>query len=223
MGHVSDARRIVQTAPVPAWARRAFDDLHSRDINFAPVNWEDAVADPAWQVDRHHTVLPSEAPGPPRPDGPFEVARGLLQRYEVADPAVVRAVYDAAAPFDGRDMLLVGRFYGLRFPMGVRVGGVVDGPDGRDSAPVHRFAWHYRTLEGHLERGQMDYEVVKFLEDGRIEFRIAAYSQRAQIGNPIVRTGFALFGRATQARFYTRALQRMRTLTADGAVGTPPP
>ena len=211
---MSDGRRIVQTAPVPAWALRAFDDLHGRDVNFAPAGWEHARSDPAWQVDRHHTQLPAEAPGPPRPGGPFEVARRLLQSYEVADPSLVRAVYDAAAPFEGRDMLLVGRFFGLRFPMGVRIGGVVDGSDEIADAPVHRFAWHYRTLEGHLERGQMDYEIVKYLEDGRVEFHIAAYSQRGPIQNPIVRAGFALFGRWTQLRFYARASQRMRTLTA---------
>jgi uncharacterized protein (UPF0548 family) len=214
---VSDAQRLVQTAPVPAWALRAYADLHARDINFTPLAWADAAADPAWNVDRQHTALRSEAPGPPQPDGPFEVARRLLRDYEVADPALVRAVYDAAAPFDGRDMLLVGRFYGLRFPMGVRVGGVVDGPDEVDGMPVQRFAWHYRTLEGHLERGQMDYEVVKFVEDGRIEFRIAAYSQRGPIGNPILRAGFGLFGRWSQLRFYARAAARMRSLTAARA------
>ena len=139
----------------------------------------------------------------------------------MADPALVRAVYDAAAPLDGRDMLLVGRFLGLRFPMGVRVGGVVEGPDAVEGAPVHRFAWHYRTLEGHLERGQMDYEVVKELDSGRVRFRILAYSQRGPIGNPVVRAGFALFGRPTQTRFYARALQRMRALTAERAAVGP--
>ncbi|TVR32145.1 MAG: DUF1990 family protein [Nitriliruptor sp.] len=220
---VSGARRIVQTAPLPEWAVRAYDDLHGRDVNFSPIAWEDAAADPRWQVDRERTDLPAEAPGPPRPGGPFETACDLLRRYEVADPALVRAVYDAAAPFDGRDMLLVGRFLGLRFPMGVRVGGVFDGRDEVDQVPVHRFAWHYRTLEGHLERGQMDYEVVKYLEDGRVEFRIAAYSQRGPIQNPIVRAGFALFGRPTQKRFYARAMRRMRTMTAERVGDGPHP
>ena len=212
---MSGSPRIVQTAPVSARTARAYHHLHDRAVNFAPAGWGHALADPAWQVDRQHTPLPAEAPGPPRPGGPFEVARGLLHSYEVADPALVRAVYDANAPLEGRDMLLVGRFFGLRFPMGVRIGGVVDGPDELDGAPVHRFAWHYRTLEGHLERGQMDYEVVKYLEDGRVEFRLAAYSQRGPIRNPVLRAGFAVFGRSTQLRFYARAAQRMRSLTAE--------
>lgn len=217
---MSEKHRLVQTAPVPAWIRRAYADLHTREVNFTPIGWERAAEDPAWHADRRRTPLASEAPGVPIPGGPFEVARDLLRTYEVADPALVRAVYDATAPLEGRDLLLVGRFLGLRFPMGVRVGGVIDGPDEVDGEPAHRFAYHYRTLDGHLERGQMDYEVVKFHADGRIEFRIAAYSQRGPIGNPVVRTGFVLFGRATQLRFYARAAERMRTLTAARAVGT---
>ena len=207
---------MVQTAPVPAWAASRYADLNGREINFTPMTWEQAAADPAWRVDRQHTVIASEAPGPPQPGGPFEVARDLLRNYEVADPSMVRAVYDASAPLEGRDLLLVGRFHGLRFPMGVRIGGVVDGADVIDDVPVHRFAWHYRTLEGHLERGQMDYEVVKYLTDGRVEFRMSSYSQPGPIQNPIVRAGFALFGRRTQLRFYARARQRMRMMAVAG-------
>ena len=218
---MTDEPRIVSTAPVPARALRAYDRLSHLAVNFEPIGWERAAGDPAWQTDQRHCELMSERPGPPQPGGPFEVARELLRSYEVADPAIVRAVYDAASPLAGREMLLVGRFAGLHFPMGVRIGGVLDGPGDEDAVPVHRFAWHYRTLEGHLERGQMDYEVVKYLEDGRVEFRLAAYSQRGRIANPMVRAGFALFGRSTQLRFYTQALDRMRRLTAERAVDGP--
>ena len=216
---MSGAGRIVTTAPVPPSALEAFAQLGELEVNFTPITWEAAAADPAWRADRRGIGLPSEPPGPPVPDGPYEVARALLLTYEVADPALVRAVYDAAVPLEGRDMLLVGRFAGLRFPMGVRVGGVIDGRDEQEGAPVHRFAWHYRTLERHLERGQMDYEVVKDHATGRVEFRIAAYSQRGDITNRLVRAGFALFGRPTQLRFYARALERARRLTAERSVG----
>ena len=217
---MSDTRRIVTTAPVPGSARMHLERLAGLEVNFTPMSWEQADADPAWQADRRSIDLPSEPPGPPVEGGPFAVARALLWTYEVADPALVRAVYDAAVPLDGRDMLLVGRFAGLRFPMGVRVGGVVDGPDVDGGAAVHRFAWHYRTLQGHLERGHMDYEVVKEIASGRVSFRLAAYSQRGPIANPVVRAGFAVFGRRTQLRFYTRALERMRRLTAERASGS---
>lgn len=210
---MSSPPQLVTTAPLPSRALRAFTDLQGRDLNFTPIGWERAAADPAWRADRRQIPLRFEDPGPPQPGGTFEVARELLRTYEVADPALVRAVYDATSPLEGRTMLLIGRFAGLRFPMGVRIGGVVDGPDTEDGQPVYRFAWHYRTLEGHLERGQMDYEVVKHLDDGRVTFSMAAYSQREPDQHPIVCLGMLLFGRRTQLRFYARAAQRMRTLT----------
>lgn len=219
---MSTDRPIVCTAAVPAWALRTFDDLARLPVNFQPIGWQRALVDPDWRVDERHCRLPTEAPGPPVPGGPFEVARELMCSYELADPAILRAVYDAGDPLEGREMLLVGRFLGLRFPMGVRVSGVVDGPGEEAGVPVQRFAWHYRTLQGHLERGQMGYELIKNLRTGQIDFRIAAYSQRAPIGNPIVRAGFAVFGRSTQLRFYDRALERMQRLTAERAAGRPP-
>lgn len=217
---MSTDRRLVTTAPVPRSALTAYERLGTLAINFTPMTWEEASAAPGWRADRRRLDLPAEPPGPPVAGGPYAVARALLWTYEVADPALVRAVYDAAAPLQGRDMLLIGRFAGLRFPMGVRVGGVVDGADRQHGSDVYRFAWHYRTLEGHLERGQMDYEVVKDAASGRVVFRMAAYSQQGRIDNPVVRAGFALFGRPTQLRFYARALRRMRHLTAERAVHT---
>ena len=55
-----------------------------------------------------------------------------------------------------------------------------------------------------------------------MEFRIRAYSQRAAIPNPFVRLGFAVFGRATQLRFYDRSARRMRRLVADAVAGAWP-
>ena len=49
----------------------------------------------------------------------------------------------------------------------------------------HDLAWHDRTLEGHLEREQMDDEVVQCREDARGELRLAASSPRGQVQDPI--------------------------------------
>ena len=203
---------LVATAPVSPAIREAHATLRERHPNFRPVDYAWAAAHPGWHVDRRRTTLAAEPPGPPVPDGPFEVARRAMADYEFADPALVRAVYSRAAPLEGRDMLLEGRFLWLRFPMPVRVGGVVDCREARDGRPVHRFGWYYQTLEGHLERGQMNYDLLKWADTGELEVRIRAYSTPGDIDNPIVRLGFAVFGRWVQLRFHDRAASRLRAL-----------
>jgi uncharacterized protein (UPF0548 family) len=209
--------RIVTTAPVSPDAIATLYDLEGRSINFEPVSFDEAAGNPSWRTDRRVDQLPGEPPGEPVDGGPFLVARKALIDYEFADPKLIHAVYDAAVPFDGRNMLLVGRFLGLRFPMGVRVGGVVDGVDDTPAGPAHRFAWFYRTLEGHLEEGQMDYEITKLIDTGEVHFRISAYSRRGRIENPVVRLGFELFGRREQLRFYDRSVERLRTIVEERA------
>jgi len=54
--------------------------------------------------------------------------------------------------------------------------------------------------------------VIKNLGTGRITFRVSGYSRAAPIPNPVIRWGFALFGRWTQRRFYLAIQRRMRRL-----------
>ncbi|MFL6218578.1 MAG: DUF1990 family protein, partial [Actinomycetes bacterium] len=158
-----------------------------------------------------------EPPGPPTPGGSFEAAQRLMRDYAFADPAIVQASYAEDSPFETRDMLLEGRFWGLRFHFGVRVGGLVDEETAVDGRRLRRWGWNYRTLQGHLEMGQMDYEVGKWLDSGEVEFRIHVVSRPAHIPNPVIRLGFRLFGRRVQRRFARHACQRMARLTAAGA------
>ena len=212
-------QNIVTTGRVPGRAIPHFAQLSERGLNFDPISFEEARADPSWNVDSRSGIVGRERPGPPVEDGPYSAARSALVSYEFADPRIVRAVFDAAHSFDGRDMLLVGRFAGLRFFMGVRVGGVEEG-DGEEAArPVHRFRWHYRTLEGHLEEGQMNYELIKWPETGEIQFRIRAYSRWNRVFNPAVRLGLAVFGRREQHRFYDASLRRLRDLVTPSTTG----
>nr|MBA3573837.1 DUF1990 family protein [Pseudonocardiales bacterium] len=69
-------------------------------------------------------------------------------------------------------------------------------------------------LQGHLEMGQMDYEVWKWLDSGDVEFVICRFSRRASIRNPVVRIGVCLFGRHQQEKFVAHACERMARLTA---------
>lgn len=203
-------------------ARRALDALHDRGLNFDLGRRDQFTPENGWHIDDCCHPLPSEPPGPPIPQGSWEVARRLMRGYEFADPSIIRAVYHPDAPLEQRDMLLEARFWGLRFHVGVRVGGVRD--ETRDVAgrSVRVWGWSYSTLEGHFEKGQMDYEVWKWTDNGEVEFRIHAFSRAAEGTNPFVRLGFRLFGRREQLRFYRRCGERMARLTAaELAPGSP--
>ena len=138
----------------------------------------------------------------------------MLRSYEFADPRIVRAVYHPDRPLEGRDMLLEVRFWGLKFRFGVRVSGVIDELRRVDARDVRVWGWSYATLQGHLETGQMDYEVWKWLDTGAVEFRIHVVSRASRIGNPVLRLGFRLFGRREQIRFAKRACVRMACLVS---------
>ena len=114
-------------------------------------------------------------------------------------------------------MLLVVRFWGLRFRFGVRVSGVIDEVRRAGGRAARVWGWSYATLQGHLETGQMDYEVLKWLDTGAVEFRIHVVSRASRIGNPLIRLGFRLFGRREQVRFAKRACKRMACLVSGDA------
>lgn len=183
------------------------------------VNYDHGeVRAPEWNFDTHRHVVAREATGPPESGGAWEVACRLVRDYEFSVPERVRAVYHRRAALLGRDMLLEARFYGLRFFMGVRVTEVID--EERSNGD-RVWGWSYETLEGHIERGKMTYEVVKHHETGNVEFVINGYSQVSSGLDPITRVGWLLFGRSTQLRFYTRCGRRMRQLLRTTSPSAP--
>ncbi|HEX2024330.1 MAG TPA: DUF1990 family protein [Acidimicrobiales bacterium] len=212
-----ETRRLDELAA----AKRALDELHDESLNFDLRQRAEFTPENGWTIDEYVQPLPPEEPGPPEPDGSWEAARQLMRDYEFADPSIVRAVYEADRPLEERDMMLEARFHGLRFHLGVRVGGVTEETREVDGRPARVWGWNYRTLRGHLEMGQIDYEVWKWLDTGEVEFRISAFSRAAHIPNPIVRLGFRIFGRREQVRFARRACERMASLTA-AALGRSP-
>ena len=193
------------------------EDLHGRGYNFDPRRLRELIVEEDWHHDDYRQPLPAEAPGEPVPGGTFEHACALMRDYRFADDSAVHAIFAQDAPLAGRDMLLVGRFLVFDFRLGVRVGEVVDETRDEAGRPVRVWGWNYRTLRGHLERGEMHYEVWKWLDTGAVEFRIAAVSHRAGIGNPLVRLGFALLGRREQLKFYRHTCTQMAELTARHA------
>jgi uncharacterized protein (UPF0548 family) len=175
-----------------------------------------------WHIDTVVTELPSEAPGAAVPGGPFEIACRLVRDYRFAEPSILRALFRADAPLYGRNMLLEGRFCGMRFDMGVRVTSVTDGTHGAGETASRVWGWGYRTLQGHLEEGELRYEVVKRLRTGEVTFVMSGYSRRAPVQNPAIRFGFRLFGRLTQRRFHRLSARRLHRLLLAELNGAPP-
>lgn len=189
------------------------DTMRRRRVNYDPaLAPQDGRADGHWHIDSGDAVIGQEPPGPPVPGGVWETGCALVRGYEFAEPRILRAAYRDDAPLDGRDMLLEGRFFGLRFYLGVRVTRLVDEIREGDGGPERVWGWSYQTLEGHLEQGRLSYEVIKNLVTGRVIFRVSGYSRMAPIPNPVIRLGFVLFGRWTQLRFYRAVQRRMREL-----------
>jgi uncharacterized protein (UPF0548 family) len=184
----------------------ALDQLRHRPVNYDPACApEDGRADGHWHVDSGDIDIGREPPGPPAPGGAWETGCALVREYEFADPRILRAVYRRGSALVGRDMLLEGRFFGLRFYLGVRVTGLIDETREAERA----WGWSYQTLQGHLEQGRLRYEMIKNTDTGRVLFRVSGYSRMAPIASPVVRWGFRLFGRWTQQRFYLAIQRRM--------------
>jgi hypothetical protein len=115
-------------------------------------------------------------------------------------------------------MLLRGRFLGLEFPFGVRISRAFEETRDSPEGPLRVWGYSYRTLEHHFERGQITFMVGKYMDSGRVIFRIHSYSQRAHIPNPLYRAGFRMFGRRLQARFTRTALARTRDYVEERLV-----
>jgi Domain of unknown function (DUF1990) len=185
--------------------------LHGRPLNFDPASFDR----PDWRRDDYRQTLPSERPGAPEPGGSWETAVALSRSYAFADPSLVEARYDPTVPLEERVMLLILHVFGARIYAGVRVGAT-----GNDLRIDHEreaqvFFWNYRTLEGHVEAGQRDFEVWKWHDTGEVEFRTHAVSRAADT-NPIIRLGFRLLGRHKQVEFGRRACMRIALLTEAG-------
>jgi uncharacterized protein (UPF0548 family) len=202
---------------VPAKLQPKLAGLSHRAVNYDAETLDLEHPPSGWNVDERRQPLPPEPPGQPVAGGSWEIARQLIKGYEFADPSVVRAYYESDDPYPGRNMLLALRALGLfSIHVGVRVSDVYD--ETRDGAgrQVRVFGWSYRTLEGHVERGQMNWEVWKWIDTGEVDFHVHAVSRPASIPNPVVRLGFLLLRRHERDVFLNSTDKRMLTFTQLG-------
>ncbi len=197
--------------------QRKLDALSSKSVNYDPAALDLERPADGWRVDDRFRALPGEPPGMPVPEGSWEIAGRLIRGYEFADPSIVRAFYDPEAPLAGRNMLLELRALGLvSIHVGVRVVEVYDETRTVDGRQARVFGWNYRTLEGHVEEGQMNWEVWKWVDSGDVQFHVHAVSRPAPIPNLVVRVGFRLLRVHERTLFLDSTEKRMLVFTQLG-------
>jgi uncharacterized protein (UPF0548 family) len=194
--------------------QRRLAELAGKPVNYDPDTLDLEQPPDGWHVDRRCQALPCEEAGAPVRGGSWEIAQRLIRGYEFADPSLVRAHYDPQRPLEGREMLLELRALNLLSVfVGVRVVHVYDEVRELRGRTARVFGWAYRTLEGHVERGQMDWQVWKWEDTGEVQFRVHAVSRPASIANPVIRIGFWVLRGHERAVFLNSTDTRMRSLT----------
>lgn len=191
-------------------------DLAARALNFEPPDAE--AEEEGWNHADEQVDLIPEPPGPPLEGGSWAHARDFVEAYRFPDPRLIQGHYDRDSPMEGRSMLLQGRFMGLEFPFGVRISRTFDEIRDTPEGPLRAWGYSYRTLERHFERGEITFMVGKYLDSGRVIFRIHSYSRRAHIRNVFIRAGFRIFGSRLQRRFAESALARTRDYVEERLV-----
>ncbi|MDB5235418.1 MAG: hypothetical protein JWR44_2411 [Hymenobacter sp.] len=218
-------KRPTASAP-PLWEqfRSRIDAYANAKVNYDFTRQSEYTSATGWRLDDYETDLPAEAPGPPAEHGSFAAAQDVLRRYAFPPPDLITGIFAPDGPLENRIMLLRAQFLFFNFYFGVRVSEVTDEAARETPAgPERVWGYGYRTLEGHFERGQIDFTIHKNLTTGTVQFRIHAVSQLGQIRNPFYWVGFRLFGRMLQRKFARESLRRMREMVAAALAGAPGP
>ena len=222
----SQLAAVPAAAHPPAWEQyhARLDSYANAQVNYDFARQNEYTSATGWRLDDYATNLPAEAPGPSEAAGSFAAAQDVLRRYAFPPPDLITGYFDPTAPLEKRVMVLRAHFLVFNFYFGVRVSEVTDEaaratPEGTERV----WGYGYRTLEGHFEKGQIDFTIHKNLTSGTVQFRIHAVSQPGQIRNPFYWLGFKLFGRVLQRKFARESLRRMRELVAASLAGRPLP
>ncbi len=194
--------------------RSRLDEISALDSSIDLTKRDEYINAPGWNVDDREIELPTESPGPPETHGSFAAAVEILKAYSFTPQRLITGQFDPNVPLEERAMLLSARFLWIRLELGVRINRVVnetrDGKEGAEQV----WGYSYHTLAGHLERGEITFEVVKVLATGAMTFRIHSFSQTGHIANWFYRLGFRIVGRRLQIRFAEESLRNMQSKVA---------
>ncbi len=188
--------------------------LQSLDYNYDEKVYHDSIDKKGWFVDCYQATLAKEPPGEPLSQGAFEAAKQAIRMYQFPDPKLIRAVFDPELQLPGRNMLMLAYFGGFSFTFGVRVTSVIDEiQTNKGGEKVQVWGYSYRTLKGHFEIGEIQFQVSKNHLTGEVRFDISSYSKPDRIPKFFYRVGFKLFGRKLQKHFAHSSIHRLQVIS----------
>ncbi|SNC68337.1 protein of unknown function [Hymenobacter gelipurpurascens] len=200
-----------KSAPLYELQKARLEAYANAGVNFDLDRAAEYTVANGWHVDDYETELPTETPGPPEAHGSWAAAREVLRNYTFPPPGLITGIFLPDQPLEQRVMVLRGQFLFFTFWFGVRIGNVTDEQRPLPNGEAEQvWGYNYRTLEGHFERGQIEFTVHKNLTTGRVKFHIHAFSQTGRIRNPFYWIGFRLFGRTLQKRFSNQSVKRLK-------------
>lgn len=210
------------TPPLWEQQRARLAAYTNANVNYDFSHQNEYTSATGWRIDDYETELPAEAPGAPAAAGSFAAAQDVLRHYAFPPPDLITGIFVPDSPLENRIMVLRAQFLFFKFYFGVRVSAVTDEAARATPGGAERvWGYGYRTLEGHFERGQIDFTIHKNLTTGAVHFRIHAVSQSGQIRNPFYWIGFRLFGRMLQRKFARESLRRMREMVGATLANAP--
>jgi uncharacterized protein (UPF0548 family) len=192
--------------------RRKLDAIAALESTVDITDRASYVSANGWNVDDSSVELPAEIPGPPLDTGSFSAAVAVLTAYSFPPVALIRGHFDPTATLLGRPMLLTARYLWMTFELAVRVSRVIDEARDTPDGLTQVWGYSYTTLHGHLEQGEITFEIAKTVGTGAVHFRIYSFSRRGDVGNLLYRLGFRVVGRSLQRRFVRESLQNMQAL-----------
>ena len=201
---------MVDANTLDARLRARLDAIAKMQPTIDHADRQTSLTGTGWYLDDREIALPPEAPGIPAASGSFALASKILERYAFPPARLIRGRFDPDAPLAQRPMLLTATYLWMTFELPVRVSSVIDIERDGERGTERVWGYSYETLVGHVERGEITFEVSKQLTTGAVHFRIRSFSQTGHIPNLFYRVGFRMVGRRLQRRFAAESLLNMR-------------
>lgn len=188
----------------------SLEDLNDLDFSYLEEKRSAGGDGESWKHDYRRELLGVDLPEIDTGQNGFERVKNLLLNYKFPNPDLIEGTFEDSGPLLGRNILLVAKFMGFKFRLGVRIVEVIDQIRELEGELYRCWGYSYRTLKGHFEQGQIRFEIQKKIPANETFFVIESHSRLGEISNPFYWAGMKIFGRSLQRKFVEDGFDSVR-------------